>query len=155
MQYQIDRLKIEYILAIHTNIVKECFKRKRTLLNGHPSISQDFPPLSDVCRSVLSSNTRPRLLVYVSIQEPYACAQNLAIYVLSASRRSHVWYCVPSSTHRDDLCMTPVEATAVYVVFRGPRSQIALRGKIRGYLLTKKSLVQSVVSLFLSSRISR
>ena len=131
----------EYILAkaIHTNIVKECFKRKRTLLNGHPSISQDFPPLSDMCRSVLSSNTRARLLVYVSIQEPYACAQNLAIYVLSASRRSHVW-CVPSSTHRDDLCMTPVEATAVYAVFRGPRSQIvgSLRGKIRGYLLIKK-----------------
>ena len=118
-------------------------KKTNLILNGHPSISQDFPPLSDMCRSVLSSNTRARLLVYVSIQEPYACAQNLAIYVLSASRRSHVWYCVPSSTHRDDLCMTPVEAKAVYVVFRGPRSQIAgsLRGKIRGYLLIKKPLV--------------
>ena len=46
----------------------------------------------------------------------------------------------PSSTHRDDLCMTPVEAEAIYAVFRGPRSQIAgsLRGKIRGYLLIKK-----------------
>ena len=123
-------------------------KKTNLILNGHPSISQDFPPLSDVCRSVLSSNTRPRLLVYVSIQEPYACAQNLAIYVLSASRRSHVWYCVPSSTHRDDLCMTPVEATAVYVVFRGPRSQSAgsLRGKIRVYLLIKR--ITSIVRRF-------
>ena len=115
--YVLDRLKIEYILAkaIHTNIVKECFKRKRTLLNGHPSISQDFPPLSDVCRSVLSSNTRARLLVYVSIQEPYACAQNLAI-----EPRGDPMFGVPSTHTVDDLCMTPVEA--VYVV---PRSEVA------------------------------
>ena len=71
-----------------------------------------------MCAVVYPAILGPGFLVLVYIQEPYACAQNLAI-----EPRGDPMFGVPS-THTvvrvDDLCMTPVEA--VYVV---PRSEVA------------------------------